>query len=210
MKLPLEPRLRHPVFSYPKRVVKRAFDLVVALLILPVVLPVSIVLIFFAKIFNGKGLFVQTRIGRFGEPFNLYKVCSMKQLPGLTTSVTTSTDPRITPFGRFIRNFKLDEFPQILNVLKGEMSFVGPRPDVENAYKNLKEEDSSFLCVLPGITGMASVEFKEEEALLASVSDFETYNDTVLFPKKVALNNYYVEHHSLILDLKIMLRTVFK
>jgi lipopolysaccharide/colanic/teichoic acid biosynthesis glycosyltransferase len=189
---------------------KRMFDLGIALMLLPLVLPLSIILIFLAKILNGKGVFIQQRIGRYGEPFNLYKVCSMKHVEGLTTSVTTSTDPRITPFGRFIRNFKLDEFPQILNVLKGEMSFVGPRPDVAHAYKNLKEEDSMFLCILPGITGMASVEFKEEEALLASVSDFETYNDTVIFPKKVALNNRYVEQHSLLLDIKIMLRTVLK
>ena len=124
--------------------------------------------------------------------------------------MTTDNDPRITKFGRFIRKTKLDEFPQIFNVIKGDMSFVGPRPDVLEAYQDVKEEESSFLCVRPGITGVASVAFKDEEGLLSSVDDSETYNRTVIFPKKVKLNNDYIVEQSLLLDIKIMIQTVIK
>lgn len=210
MNLPLEPHLRLEGLSPIKAIVKRSFDLVLAIIMLPFILPASVILVGFAKIFNDRGLFIQNRVGRYGEVFKLYKVCSMKQVEGVTTTVTTDNDPRITKFGRFIRKTKLDEFPQIFNVIKGDMSFVGPRPDVLEAYQDVKEEESSFLCVRPGITGVASVAFKDEEGLLSSVDDSETYNRTVIFPKKVKLNNDYIVEQSLLLDIKIMIQTVIK
>lgn len=134
----------------------------------------------------------------------------MRQIEGYETNVTTDKDPRITKFGRIIRKTKLDEFPQILNVLKGDMSFVGPRPDVVEAYQDLKLEDVVFLCVRPGITGVASVAFKDEEGLLASIDNPEEYNLNVIFPEKVKLNINYVKQQTLLLDVKIMMQTVIK
>lgn len=210
MRLPLEDELRSPGLSPFKRIIKRSFDILLAVLILPIIAPVSLILVMLAKIFNGRGLFIQSRVGRYGELFNLYKICSMRQVEGYVTNITTDNDPRITRFGRIIRKTKLDEFPQVLNVLKGDMSFVGPRPDVAEAYKDLKKEDALLLSVRPGITGVASVAFKDEEGLLASVDDPENYNRTVVFPAKVKLNKDYINQQSLLLDFKIMMQTVIK
>lgn len=210
MRLPLEAQFRTRGLSPLKGAVKRGFDLILAILMLPVILPVSLLLILLAKIFNGRGLFVQNRVGRYGELFKLYKVCSMKQIEGYTTTVTTDKDPRITKFGRIIRKTKLDEFPQIINVLKGDMSFVGPRPDVPEAYQDLQAEDAVLLCVRPGITGVASMAFQDEEGLLASVDNPEEYNRNVIFPAKVKLNKDYVKQQSIVLDFKIMVQTVIK
>ena len=148
MRLPLEAELRLPVLSFFKRLTKRTFDLVLAIIILPIIAPVSVVLIILAKIFNGSGLFVQSRVGQYGELFRLYKICSMKQVEGYSTNITTDHDPRITKFGRMIRKTKLDEFPQIYNVLKGDMSFVGPRPDVIETYQDLRADDAVVLLSL--------------------------------------------------------------
>ncbi len=210
MRLPLEDELRTPGLSLFKRIAKRSFDILLAVMILPIIAPISLVLVIFAKIFNGRGLFIQSRVGRYGELFNLYKICSMRQVEGYTTNITTDNDPRITAFGRIIRKTKLDEFPQILNVLKGDMSFVGPRPDVIEAYQDLKTDDAVLLCVRPGITGAASVAFKDEEEILASVDDPEEYNRNVVFPAKVKLNKDYINRQSLLLDFKIMALTVMK
>lgn len=210
MRLPLEPHLRSAGLSPIKAMAKRSFDLVIAIIMLPFILPISVILVGLAKIFNERGLFIQNRVGRYGETFKLYKVCSMKQVEGVTTTVTADNDPRITKFGRFIRKTKLDELPQIFNVITGDMSFVGPRPDVLDAYQDVKEEESGFLCVRPGITGIASVAFKDEEWLLSSVDDSEAYNRTVIFPKKVKLNNDYIAEQSFLLDIKIMIQTVIK
>ena len=210
MHLPLEAQFRTPGLSPLKGTLKRGFDVGIAILILPIVAPVSVVLIVLAKIFNGQGLFVQNRVGRYGDLFKLYKICSMRQIEGYETNVTTDKDPRITKFGRIIRKTKLDEFPQILNVLKGDMSFVGPRPDVVEAYQDLKPEDAVLLSVRPGITGVASVAFKDEEGLLASIDNPEEYNLNVIFPEKVKLNKNYVKQQTLLLDVKIMMQTVIK
>jgi len=210
MHLPLKAELRKPGLAPAKRVAKRAFDLVLAIIMLPLIAPASLVLIILAKIFNGRGLFVQSRVGQYGELFPLYKICSMKPVEGYSTNVTTDNDPRITKFGRIIRKTKIDEFPQIFNVLKGDMSFVGPRPDVTEAFEDLTDEDVVILCIRPGITGVASLAFKDEENLLASVDDPEEYNRYVIFPKKVKLNKEYVRQQSIILDCKIMMETVIK
>ena len=210
MHLPLESHLRVTGFTPIKGAVKRTFDFVLAVVLLPLIAPITVVLILLAKIFNGRGLFIQSRVGRYGEVFNLYKICSMKQVEGFSTNITTDNDPRITRFGRVIRKTKLDEFPQILNVLKGDMSFVGPRPDVVEAYQDLKPEDAVLLCIRPGITGVASIAFKDEEGLLASVGNPEEYNREVIFPAKVKLNKDYINQQSLLLDFKIMMQTVIK
>lgn len=210
MELPLAPDLRKGGFTGLSGALKRLFDIIVALIMLPIVVPVTLFLIVLAKVLNGHGVFIQKRIGRFGETFKLYKICSMRQIEGFETNVTTDADPRITPFGKFIRKAKLDEFPQLWNVLKGDMSFVGPRPDVAESYLDLSPQDAIVLCVRPGITGLASIEFKNEEAMLAAVENPEVYNREVIFPAKVKLNKAYIGKQSLWLDIKIMLMTVMQ
>jgi len=210
MKLPLDDKFRKPAFSVTQDFVKRLFDLTLSIALFPVVLLPMVILIFAAKIFNGKGLFAQKRVGRYGEAFKMFKICSMKDVSGFTTTVTTDNDPRITKFGFFIRKTKLDELPQLWNIFRGEMSFVGPRPDVPMAYKNLSDEDSIILCIRPGVTGPASLAFKDEETILAEVKDPDAYSEEVIFPQKVHVNKNYISEQSIWLDLKIILMTILR
>ena len=210
MQLPLEPQLRRSVLGARREVTKRAFDLCVAVILLPVIFPATLILMGFAKISTGSGLFVQTRIGRYGEPFQLYKICSMRPDADVITHVTTGHDPRITRFGRIIRKTKLDEFPQLWNVLKGEMSFVGPRPDMPEMFDSLPDSDAAVLCLRPGITGPASIAFSDEEERLAMVENPEQYNRDVIFPEKIATNHAYIREQSILGDCRIMLSTVFR
>ena len=125
------------------------------------------------------------------------------------TSVTVSDDPRISRSGRIFRNTKIDELPQLINVLLGHMSLVGPRPDVPGFADKLEgAERELFLSVRPGITGPATLKYRDEEALLAEVEDAEAYNRDVIFPDKVRINLEYVENWSFINDLKYIWRTL--
>jgi len=213
MKLPLEPALRRPALPPAKAAVKRGFDLIVALILAPVILPVSAVLMVLAWRSTGKAIFAQERVGRYGEFFILYKICSMRSVDGIKTNVTTRHDPRITRFGHIIRKTKLDEFPQLVNVLRGDMSFVGPRPDVPETYAALEDTFAPVLCLRPGITGLASIVYYNEEILLSQSDDPEKYNDEVLRPAKMNLNMTYIDEQSLFKDVEIMIKTaarVFK
>lgn len=210
MKLPLEPHLRVEPLGQRRAALKRAFDLAVALLMLPVLLPLTLILMVFAKISTGSALFTQTRVGRFGEPIQVIKLCSMRSDVPAATHVTTSADPRITSFGRFIRRAKFDEFPQIWNVIRGDMSFVGPRPDMPEMFADLPESDAPVLCLRPGITGPASIAFSDEEMQLGAVEDPEHHNMSVIFPQKVAINHHYIEDQSVLTDVRLMFATVFK
>ena len=133
----------------------------------------------------------------------------MKDISGYTTTVSTDLDPRITKIGRFWRKSKIDELPQLINVFLGEMSFVGPRPDVPGFADKLKGEDRIILSIKPGITGPASIHFKNEENLLAQQENPEHYNKTVIWPKKVALNKEYIKNYSIFKDVKYIYKTVF-
>jgi len=154
------------------------------------------------------GFFTQTRIGKNGRPFRVIKLRTMRPSDELTTTVTTEGDPRITPIGRFLRRTKMDELPQLLNVLVGQMSLVGPRPDVPGFADRLNEEDRIILAVRPGITGPATLRYRHEEALLGAVDDPESYNREVIFPDKVRLNREYVHNWSLKRDLYYIWVTV--
>ena len=155
------------------------------------------------------GLYKSIRIGQHGYPFTMWKIRTMKNIEGLDTTVTTSKDPRITPFGQFLRRTKLDELPQLWNVIKGDMSLVGPRPDVPGFADTLIGEDRILLSVRPGITGLATLAYRDEEQLLAKQKDPEQYNKEVIWPEKVRLNRFYIEHYSLWLDFKIIYKTIF-
>lgn len=156
---------------------------------------------------KGTGLFRQTRIGRRGAPFDIYKFRTMHARSSGST-VTTSNDSRITSVGRRLRSTKIDELPQLVNVLRGDMALVGPRPDVEGFADALEGADRIVLEVRPGITGPASLLFADEESLLSEVDDPDLFNRAVLYPLKTAINKAWVEHGSLWDDLRLLVWTL--
>jgi lipopolysaccharide/colanic/teichoic acid biosynthesis glycosyltransferase len=191
-----------------QRSLKRAFDLVLALLLLTLLLPVILLAAWAAARDTGaSGFFKQERIGRDGRPFRVVKIRTMRPVAG--TTVTTLGDSRITPLGHLLRRSKLDELPQLFNVLAGQMSFVGPRPDVPGFADALGEEGRVILAVRPGITGPATLKYRDEETLLAGVEDPERYNREVIYPDKVRLNREYVLTWSFDKDLIYLWRTAF-
>ena len=191
-----------------QRGLKRTFDLVVSVLLLALLWPVILLAAWAAALDTGaSGFFLQERIGRAGQPFRVVKLRTMRPLAGST--VTTLGDPRITPLGRLLRRSKLDELPQLFNVVVGQMSFVGPRPDVPGFADALGDKERVILSVRPGITGPATLKYRNEEALLAGMAAPERYNREVIFPDKVRLNRDYVLHWSLTRDLLYLWRTVF-
>lgn len=189
---------------------KFLFDRVLALVGLVALSPVLLVVALLIRIRTPHGpvLFRQVRIGKDGKPFSLVKFRTMAEDQAGDT-VTVAGDPRITPLGAKLRRFKIDELPELWNVLVGDMSFVGPRPDVPGYADQLEGEDREILQLRPGITGPASLKYRNEEELLASVDDPQRYNDEILFPDKVRINRYYLHNSSLRTDLKLILATVF-
>jgi lipopolysaccharide/colanic/teichoic acid biosynthesis glycosyltransferase len=157
---------------------------------------------------RGPGFFRQERVGRGRSRFRILKLRTMRHDAGPGSVCTTEYDPRITPVGRWLRLSKVDELPQLWNVLVGDMSLVGPRPDVPGFADLLTGEAEEILALRPGITGPASLAFADEERLLATVDDPERYNLEVLWPRKVAINLDYLRRLSLVRDLGYMLATV--
>ncbi|MBF9028578.1 sugar transferase [Rhodobacterales bacterium FZCC0188] len=186
------------------------FDFWFAVSLIVPLSPLIVFLVFICWIDTRQfGIFSQVRIGFHGQPFRLYKLRTMKRVHGHNSQVTTTGDPRITPLGSILRSLKIDELPQLLNVIKGEMSLVGPRPDVPGFANLLEEDKKDILLVRPGITGPASLKYRNEEKLLATVSDPESYNFEVLWPDKVRINLAYIERWSMLVDIKILLGSVF-
>jgi lipopolysaccharide/colanic/teichoic acid biosynthesis glycosyltransferase len=157
---------------------------------------------------RANGFFTQQRVGRGGRIFRVVKLRTMRPDSKRATTVTTGHDPRITRLGRFFRRSKIDELPQLFNVLVGNMSFVGPRPDVPGYADALAGADRVVLTIRPGITGPATLAYRDEEVLLEQAADPERYNDEVIFPDKVRLNREYVENWSFRKDLGYIWRTV--
>jgi len=188
--------------------IKRAFDFCCALAGLLVLWPVILVSIILAgRDTKASGLFRQERIGKDGEIFNIYKIRTMRDIEG--TTVTTTNDTRITKLGNRLRRYKLDELPQLWNVLIGDMSLVGPRPDVQGFADSLTDSQKSILKLRPGITGPATLKYKAEEHILSTMENPEQYNRDVIWPDKVAINLEYIESYSFMGDIKILFRTVF-
>jgi lipopolysaccharide/colanic/teichoic acid biosynthesis glycosyltransferase len=189
--------------------VKRTFDIIMATIGIIVLWPFGI-LIAIAVILSSRGpaLFLQKRIGRHGKMFNCIKFRTMYSEASRSGFITTASDMRITPLGKYLRKFKLDELPQLLNVLTGKMSFVGPRPDVPGYADRLEGEDRKILLLRPGITGPASIYFRNEEDLLAGVRDPKAYNDQIIWPQKVRLNKKYLENWSFWKDIGFILITI--
>lgn len=159
------------------------------------------------KMPGGPVIFKQKRVGRKGRLFTMYKFRSMRVGQG-GSSVSVAGESRITPLGAKLRHYKLDELPELWNVLIGDMSFVGPRPDVPGYADQLIGDDKEVLRLRPGITGPASLKYRDEEDLLAEQSDPQKYNDEVIFPDKVRINRYYLHHYSFIKDIQMIFCTV--
>lgn len=152
-------------------------------------------------------LFCQRRVGKDGELFVMHKFRTMSEGNDGTT-VTVAGDLRITKLGAFLRKTKLDELPELWDVFVGKMSMVGPRPDVPGYADKLQGEDREILSLRPGITGPATLKYRDEEMLLTQVENPHQYHDEVIYPDKVRLNRYYLHHYSFFLDLKIIFATL--
>jgi lipopolysaccharide/colanic/teichoic acid biosynthesis glycosyltransferase len=184
-------------------------DVIIAGLGTVVTSPVMVAGFVVATVDTGEwGIFTQVRVGRDGRPIRVHKLRTMRTSATHTTTVTTEDDPRITRVGRQLRRFKIDELPQLIDVLVGSMSLVGPRPDVPGWADMLEGADRIILTVRPGITGPATIEFREEEMLLSHADDPEQLNRTVIWPRKVLLNRRYVEHWNFRLDLQYITVTL--
>ena len=201
----------HNGLTPANRFFKRAFDILLSFIGLLLLWPL-ILLGWIAATLSTRanGFFVQTRVGMHGQTFRLLKLRSMRNRADVRTTVTTRQDPRITRVGSLLRKTKMDELPQLWNVLVGHMSLVGPRPDVPGFADRLTGDDLIVLSIRPGITGPASLEFRNEEELLSGQSDPERYNREVIWPKKVELNRAYVANYSFWKDLGYIWRTIIR
>jgi lipopolysaccharide/colanic/teichoic acid biosynthesis glycosyltransferase len=186
---------------------KRVFDVVVSFFCLLLFIIPIVFLIIVARFETGlPGLFVQKRVGKNGKYFYMFKIRTLKENKNHTLEELTS---HTTYFGKLLRKSKLDELPQLINVLKGDMSFVGPRPDIPGYADALAGNDRIILSVRPGITGPATIKYKNEEKILLEQSSPQHYNDAVIWPDKVKINKDYVENWSFLKDLKYIYQSVF-
>lgn len=190
-------------------VLKRIFDILVGLIILIIVLPFMLIIAVWIKC-DSKGtvFFKQKRVTKYGRVFNIIKFRTMvSDAEKLGTQVTVSNDSRVTGAGKFLRKCRLDELPQLFNVLKGDMSFVGTRPEVQRYVDRYTDEMYATLLMPAGITSLASIKFKDEEKLLSdSENADETYVNVVL-PQKMAYNLEYLNKFSFFYDIKLMFMT---
>ena len=197
--------------KYINIILKRLFDIVFSLIGLLFLSPILLVYAVLIKIKmpDGPVVFVQERIGKNGSPFRMFKLRSMI-VQNSPNTISISTDKRITNLGHHMRKYKIDELPELINVLLGDMSLVGPRPDVPGYADKLLGENRKILELRPGITGPASLAYANEEEILSSVKNPQKFNDEVLFPDKVKINLDYYYRHNFMLDLKIIVKTIIR
>ncbi len=196
------------VLTLRQRFAKRAFDLTLSMVLLALCGWLILLAWIAASIdTRSNGMFCQSRIGRWGKPFTIYKIKTMRPVAGINTTVTVKNDLRITALGRWLRSAKLDELPQLFNVLIGDMSFVGPRPDVPGFADQLEGEASCLLSLRPGITGPATLAFRNEEEILTRMQDPDVYNKYIIYPTKTLLNMHYINNYAFTTDLRLILAT---
>ena len=189
---------------------KRLFDILLSLVVLVIGLPFALIIaLLIVADSKGRVFYRQSRVGRNNIDFQLYKFRTMCTGADKGSLITVGGDDvRITKVGRFLRKFKIDEFPQFLNILKGEMSIVGPRPEVRKYVDMYTPEQMRVLSVRPGLTDYASIRYVNENELLATSTDPErTYIEEIM-PDKLNLNLKYIDEQSIWVDLKIMMRTL--
>ena len=190
---------------------KRFFDFIVASLCLVILSPIMGIVATSILLTSGFPiLFIQERVGRKGKIFKIKKFRTMYLRNVKDSSITVAGDQRITPIGRYLRRWKLDELPQLWNVLVGEMSLVGPRPDVPGYADKLQGNAQQLLLLRPGITGPATLAYKNEEEILAKVSDPVLYNNEIIYPDKVRINLEYMKSCSLWEDLYYCFQTIYR
>ncbi len=192
-------------------IIKRIFDIIFSFLGLILIFPIFIIVSILIKLTSpGPIFFKQERIGKNFKPFLLYKFRTMiPDAPKRGPLITSSDDPRITKIGRILRKTKLDELPQLINVLKGDMSLVGPRPEVKKYVDMYKNDYEEILKIRPGITDIASFTFRNEEELLKDKDNVEEYYAYVILPQKIKLAKEYLKRISLWFDIKIIFKTIF-
>ena len=190
-----------------QRIIKRIFDLTISLvLFLLLIIPLLLLTGIATMSTKQRGIFTQQRIGRYGNRFSIYKIRSLKGSEHLDILVIKKSE---TGFGRWIRETNLDELPQLINVILGNMSLVGPRPDVPGYADSLQGEDRIILSVKPGITGPATIKYRNEDKLLMQQVNPKKYNDEVIWPDKVAINKKYIKNWSLQKDIGYLFASVF-
>lgn len=192
--------------------IKRLFDITFSAIGLILLSPLLLMVALLVRVTSkGPIFFCQERMGRNFKPFQIYKFRTMVvDAPKLGGQITAGRDPRITTVGHFLRATKIDEMPQLFNVLRGDMSFVGPRPEVPRYVEQFRDDYSELLKVRPGITDIASLKYRHESELLGASSDPEaTYVNEVL-PDKIALGKEYLQRQSLGLDLQLIVKTVLR
>ena len=197
---------------YMSDAAKRLFDVLLSFVGLLLISPFLVLIAILIKLASpGPVLYRGVRVGQYGKPFCILKFRSMivdaEQQGG---SATAGDDPRLTSIGKFLRRYKLDELPQLFNVLKGEMSFVGPRPEVQKYVDQYSEDDKAILQLRPGITDWASIWNSNEAAVLEGSSDPEKSYEELILPTKVALQRKYLQDHACITDVKILFHTFAK
>lgn len=192
-----------------KKNVKYVFDKTVSFFSLIILFPVlfTIAIMILIKMPEGSVFFKQKRVGQYGRYFWIYKFRTMT-ISHYDSTISVAGENRITALGRVLRKYKLDELPELWNVLKGDMSLVGPRPDVSGYADKLDGNDRKILKLRPGITGPASLKYRKEEELLASVDDPIAYNNKIIFPDKVKINLNYLNNWSFGKDMKIIIYTL--
>ena len=194
------------MLSRGNNMVKWFFDRTVSLVLLIVLLPILLLVALCILVANGAPvLYIQERIGQNAKPFKLIKFRTMRGEE--KSPIAASEISRVTRTGRWLRRTKIDELPELLNILLGDMSFVGPRPDVAGYADKLEGDDRRLLTMKPGLTGVASLKYRDEEDLLAVQPNPQEYNDKVIWPDKVRLNLLYMERQSLWLDVKVLICT---
>ena len=194
------------MISASQLLLKRSFDLVLSLVLLPILIFPILFLVLVSTIETRQfGIFSQVRVGQHGKLFRMYKIRCLKQEVHKLGRMEQSA----TVLGKYIRRSKLDELPQLFNVILGDMSFVGPRPDVVGYADTLEGNDRIILKVKPGITGPATLKYKNEDFILAQQSNPETYNRTIIWVDKVEINKKYVHNWSFYLDLTFIIKSIF-
>jgi lipopolysaccharide/colanic/teichoic acid biosynthesis glycosyltransferase len=191
--------------------IKRIFDLFFSISGVIILIPIFLIVSILIKLdSNGPVLFLQNRVGQYANIFQIIKFRTMNVNQNSNLTISIAGDKRITRIGKILRKYKIDELPELINILRGEMSFVGPRPDVAGYADKLLGDDRKILQLRPGITSSASLKYSNEEHLLSIQKNPKSFNDNIIFPDKVRMNLKYYKNHNIWLDIKIIFATVFR
>ncbi len=192
---------------------KRIFDIVFSVIGVIIFSPLMLIIALLVRLFSSTPIFfMQKRVGMGEVEFYLYKFCTMtdERKAENSTYLTIQNNPRITGIGKILRKCKLDEIPSLFNVLRGDMSFVGPRPWVKYYIDKLNQDEKKFLRIRPGITSPATLKYANEEYLLLNKKNPEQYHDIYILPDKIRLNLEYLNHNNLLYDIVIIFKTIFR